>query len=421
MDIELRRIDQIKPYDKNPRDNDEAVDAVANSITTFGFRQPIVVDGDGVIVVGHTRYKAAQKLGMEEVPVHVADLSPSEAKAYRIADNQTANIATWDKDLLPLELKGLEEMNFDLSTLGFGEEELKAFMSGDITAGLVDPDEVPAPPDKAITQPGDLWVLGDHRLLCGDSSKPEDVDRLLDGAKIQLVNTDPPYNVDVQPRSNVAIAAGLSSFPATENTTSTKGARKLRAKDRSITNDKMSDADFDKMLRKWFGNLSRVLDPGGSFYIWGGYGNCGSYPPALKESELYFSQAVIWVKEHPVMNRKDFMGNHEWCFHGWKKGAGHRFFGPHNITDVWSVKKVPSQQMEHLTQKPVELAVRAMQYSSLAGENVLDLFGGSGSTLIGAEQTGRKSFVMELDPLYCDVIVQRWEKFSGKSANRLDH
>src|SRR6266850_2128956 len=418
MNIELRPINQIKPYDKNPRHNDEAVDAVAASITEFGFRQPIVVDGDGVIVVGHTRYKAAQKLGMEEVPVHVAtELTPAQAKAYRIADNQTANIATWDKDLLPLELRDLKEMDFDLNTLGFDEEELATFLPGDITAGLIDPDAVPEPPDKAITQPGDLWILGDHRLLCGDSSKVEDVDRLLDGAKIQLVNTDPPYNVDVQPRSNVAIAAGLSSFPATETST-TKVGRKLRAKDRSITNDKMSDADFDKMLRKWFGNIARVLEPGRGFYIWGGYGNCGSYPPALKESELYFSQAVIWVKEHPVMNRKDFMGNHEWAFYGWREGAAHRWFGPNNAIDVWSVKKVPSQQTLHLTQKPVELAVRAMQYSSLAGENVLDLFGGSGSTLIGAEQTGRKAYLMELDPLYCDVIVQRWEKFSGKSGHK---
>src|SRR3954467_9357985 len=259
MDIELRPIDQIKPYDKNPRDNDEAVDAVATSITEFGFRQPVVVDGDGVIVVGHTRYKAAQKLGMEEVPVHVAtDLTPAQAKAYRIADNQTANIATWDKELLPLELRDLQGMNFDLNTLGFDEEELAQFLPGDIPNGLVDPDAVPEPPDKAITQPGDLWILGDHRLLCGDSSKPEDVDRLLDGAKIQLVNTDPPYNVDVQPRSNNAIAAGLSSFEGPKNHQSADLARhpekskptqkKMRAKDRPLANDFVTDAEFDQLL-----------------------------------------------------------------------------------------------------------------------------------------------------------------------------
>jgi DNA modification methylase len=424
MNVELRPIDQIKPYESNPRLNDEAVDAVAASITTFGFRQPIVVDSEDVIIVGHTRYKAALKLGLEEVPVHVAtDLSPAQAKAYRIADNATALIATWDKELLPLELKGLEEMQFDLSLLGFDQEDLAQLMSGDITAGLTDPDAIPEPPDAAITQPGDLWVLGDHRLLCGDSSRPEDVDRLLDGAKIQLVNTDPPYNVKVEPRSNNAIAAGLSSFQAMNHQQADLArhpekakptTKKLRPKDRPLANDFVSDAQFGVLLDAWFGNMSRVLEPGRGFYIWGGYANVGNYPPFLKKHELYFSQAVIWVKEHPVLTRKDFMGNHEWSFYGWKEGAAHKFYGPNNVTDVWSVKKIPSQQTQHLTQKPVELAVRAMQYSSLAGENVLDLFGGSGSTLIGAEQTGRKAYLMELDPLYCDVICDRFQRFTGK-------
>jgi DNA modification methylase len=162
-----------------------------------------------------------------------------------------------------------------------------------------------------------------------------------------------------------------------------------------------------------------VLAPGRGFYIWGGYANCANYPSFLKKHELYFSQAIIWVKQHPVLTRKDFMGNHEWCFYGWHAGAAHKFYGPNNVADVWSVKKVNPQSMVHLTEKPVELAVRAIQYSSLAGENVLDLFGGSGSTLIAAEQTGRRAFLMELDPPYCDVIVQRWEKFTGKKAQRL--
>ncbi len=171
-------------------------------------------------------------------------------------------------------------------------------------------------------------------------------------------------------------------------------------------------------LHGWFGNLARVLAPGRGFYIWGGYANCGNYPPVLKASGLYFSQAIIWVKEHPVLTRKDFMGNHEWCFYGWREGAAHKFFGPANATDVWSVKKVNPQSMVHLTEKPVELAVRAIQYSSRKGENVLDLFGGSGSTLIAAQQTGRRAFLMELDPLYCDVIVRRYEQFTGQQARR---
>jgi DNA modification methylase len=159
-----------------------------------------------------------------------------------------------------------------------------------------------------------------------------------------------------------------------------------------------------------------VLLPGHRFYVWGGYANCGNYPPVLKATGLYFSQAIIWVKEHPVLTRKDLMGNHEWCFYGWREGAAHRFFGPSNAVDVWPIKKINPQSMIHLTEKPVELAARAMEYSSRPGENVLDLFGGSGSTLIAAEQTGRKAFLMELDPLYCDVIVQRWEQFTGEKA-----
>jgi DNA modification methylase len=171
-------------------------------------------------------------------------------------------------------------------------------------------------------------------------------------------------------------------------------------------------------VHSWFGNLARVLEPGGAFYIWGGYSNCATYPPILKVCGLYFSQAIIWVKEHPVLTRKDFMGNHEWCFYGWREGAGHAFFGPNNAVDVWSVKKINPQMMVHLTEKPVELATRAMEYSSRPGDHVLDLFGGSGSTLIAAEQAGRRAFVMELDPLYCDVIVLRWQGFTGKQAQR---
>ncbi|MCA9054558.1 MAG: site-specific DNA-methyltransferase, partial [Planctomycetaceae bacterium] len=267
-------------------------------------------------------------------------------------------------------------------------------------------------------------------------SNPEDLDRLLDGASIHLVNTDPPYNVKVEPRSNNAIAAGLSSFAAPDRkgrktATHHQGLdlarhpekakptqKKLRAKDRPLANDFVSDEEFDRLLDAWFGNIARVLAPGRALYCWGGYANCANHPPVLKRHGLYFSQALIWVKEHPVLTRKDFMGNHEWCFYCWREGAGHKFYGPNNVPDVWSVKKVNPQSMVHLTEKPVELAKRAIEYSSLPGEHVLDLFGGSGSTLIGCEQTGRKAFLMELDPLYCDVIVQRWETFTGRTATR---
>ncbi len=268
MKVELRKLSEITPYENNPRQNDAAV---VPSIREFGFRQPIVVDAEGVIVCGHTRYKAAQKMGLEKVPIELADLQAAD---------------------------------FDLDLIGFSQDELAELLDPGVKDGLTDPDDVPEPPDEAVTQPGDLWILGDHRLLCGDSSKPEDVDRLLGGATIQLVNTDPPYNVRVEPRSNNA----------------------------------------------------RVLDPGRGFYIWGGYANCANYPPFLKKHKLYFSQAIIWDKQHPVLTRKDFMGAHEWCFYGWKEGAAHQYLGPHNATDLWHVKKINPNKMVHLTEKPVELA-----------------------------------------------------------------
>jgi DNA modification methylase len=430
MKVELRPITSIRPYENNPRINDQAVDAVAASLREFGFRQPIVVDAEGVIIVGHVRYLAALKLGLEKVPVHVAkDLTAEQIQAYRIADNKTADLSDWNYDLLPIELADLQAKDYDLSLLGFNQDELASLLDPGIKDGLCDPNEVPAPPDEATTRPGDLYVLGDHRLLCGDAGKPEDVDRLLDGAKIHLVNTDCPYNVRVEPRSNNAIAAGLSSFAGPKHhqkfdvkrhpEKSKPTATKLRAKDRPLANDFVSEEAFNQMLLAWFGNLARVLLPGRSFYIFGGYANLGNYPPALKACGLYFSQAIVWNKLHPVLTRKDFMGCFEIAFYGWKEGAGHEFFGPSNALDLWEVKKVNPQSMIHLTEKPTDLAVKAMQYSSRAGENILDLFGGSGSTLIAAQQTGRRCYMMELDPLYADVIVQRFEKFSGKKAERI--
>ena len=318
MNIELWPLSQVKPYPNNPRVNDDAVNAVAASIREFGFRQPIVVDGEGVIVVGHTRYKAALKLGLEKVPVHVAkDLTPEQIKAYRIADNKTADLAEWNYDLLPIELAELQGMNYDLGLLGFDEYELVKLLNPGVKEGLCDPDEVPEPPDEATTRPGDLWLLGEHRLLCGDSGKAEDVDRLLGGAAIHLVNTDPPYNVKVEPRSNNAIAAGLSSF-GDSNTqpqnhhqafdVARQGPKvpthkKLRPKDRPLANDFVSEEAFEKLLHAWFGNIARVLLPGRAFYIWGGYANLGNYPPVLKAHGLYFSQGIVWDKEHPVLTR----------------------------------------------------------------------------------------------------------------------
>ena len=333
MLVELRPIDSVTPYPDNPRRNDSAVAAVADSIKRFGFRQPIVVDGDNVIVVGHTRWKAAQRLGLKEVPVHVArELTPEQARAYRIADNQTNTIASFDDDLLIKEIMVLKAIDFDINALGFTPEQLSELLAPRPTEGLTDPDDVPAPPDEPTTKPGDLWVLGEHRLLCGDSSSAADVDRLVDGQPVHLCNTDPPYNVKVEPRSNNAIAAGLSSFthPPTHHQSmdvarhpekSKPTTKKMRAKDRPLANDFVSDEAFDKLLDAWFGNIARVLVPGGGFYCWGGYANVGNYPPVFKRHELYFSQAIIWDKQHPVLTRKDRRGSRvERIGFAWERG-----------------------------------------------------------------------------------------------------
>jgi DNA modification methylase len=416
---------------KHPEKNRELI---RNSLKEIGPFRSIAVDGDGIVRAGNGVFEEAKEMGLkvrvvdaapdELIAVKRADIKGKKAERAALLDNRASETSEWDEDVLA-------EMVKDDGLLDgiFSEEDLISILGQDAQSaqGMTDPDDIPEPPDKAITQPGDLWIMGNHRLLCADSSKPEDVDRLLDGGSIHLVNTDPPYNVKVEPRSNNAIAAGLSSFPQHAGLDTGRDlcrhpekanptTKKLRAKDRPLTNDFVSDAEFDRLLRAWFGNIARVLQPGRAFYIWGGYSNIGNYPPVLKAMGLYFSQTVIWVKEHPVLTRKDFMGNHEWAFYGWREGAAHKFFGPNNATDVWSVKKVNPQSMVHLTEKPVELAARAMQYSSRAGENVLDLFGGSGSTLMGAEQTGRRAYLMELDQLYCDVIVARWEKFTGQKA-----
>jgi DNA modification methylase len=413
----------------NPRTHDDAnLAAIQGSLAQFGQLEPLVVNrrpNPPVVIGGNGRLQAALALGWTHLAVCFVDVDEATANAIAIALNRTAELAAWDTEALQKLMQEvatgadprLDAMLADLARQVLPEQQAE---------GLTDPDAVPEPPDAPITKPGDLWLLGRHRLLCGDSSLPEDVDRLLDGAVIHLANTDPPYNVKVEPRSNNAIAAGLSSFEGTKHHQQMDVVRypqkakptgkKLRAKDRPLANDFVSDQEFDRLLHAWFGNVARVLLPGHGFFVWGGYANLGNYPPVLAAHGLYFSQGIVWDKQHPVLTRKDFMGCFELAFYGWKEGAAHRFFGPTNAQDLWHVKKVNPQSMVHLTEKPVELAVRALQYSSRPGENVLDLFGGSGSTLIAAEQTGRRAFLMELDPLYCDVIVARYEQFTGQKA-----
>jgi len=411
-------------------------DALAGVLAEVGIAGALVAyhsgrnDGKLTLIDGHARVQA----GATEWPVLILDVDDAEADYLLATFDATTALAELDGVALLELLKGVQSGEPGVQQLLAQLAEQAKALAAEMNEGLTDEDAVPLPGDDAKSVRGKVYVLGNHRLMCGDSSIAADVDRLLAGAPVHLVNTDPPYNVKVEPRSNNAIAAGLSSFPAAEHShgglmhhqsfdVARQGVKhatteKLRPKDRPLVNDFMSPEAFEKMLLAWFGNMARVLLPGRSFFIWGGYANCGNYPPVLKACELYFAQAIIWVKEHPVLTRKDFMGNHEWCFYGWREGAGHEFFGPPNATDVWSVKKVNPASMIHLTEKPVELATRAIGYSSRPGENVADFFGGSGSTLIGCEKTGRRAYLMELDTLYSDVIVQRWEQFTGKKAER---
>jgi len=469
----------FEPAPYNPRTiSDRALAGLSESLMVFGDLSGFVVNRTtGHVICGHQRRVALSALDLGAIvwsPAYTLELgfdsarftseerkgeisTPSGARftvrevrwpqaferAANIAANNPAIQGEWVNDKLNEVLAQIRRETPQAIDALYLETLLASASPIDPAAGLTDPDAVPAPPDAALTQPGDLWLLGNHRLLCGDSGKAEDLDRLLAGARIDLLNMDPPYNVKVEPRSNNAIAAGLSSalsggkpaikidarrvmhhqsFDLARGRSKARATtRQLRPKDRPLVNDFLKPEEFAACLRAWFGQAARALRPGGAFYIWGGYANCANYPPALVESGLYFSQAIIWVKEWPVLTRKDFMGNHEWCFYGWREGAGH-WFNPEikNATDVWRVRKVSHQDMVHLTEKPVELAQLAMLYSSKPGAKVLDLFGGSGSTLIAAEQTGRSAYLVELDQLYCDVIVKRWQAFTGRRAERVD-
>jgi len=436
-------------------------EALAGVLDEVGYVATVLVNRrTGRLVDGHLRVDLARGRREAAIPVTYVDLSAEEEAVILASLDPLAAMATTDEAKLRELLAGVSVDSEALAAM------LAALVPAEPREGLTDPDDIPDPPDEPVTKPGDLWVLGEHRLLCGDAGSPQDLDRLLDGTRVDLLLTDPPYNVRVEPRSNNAIAAGMAasydeSYQAAlaasgSRRPGTKALdaqgrhhsgfdvargksgirhhqkldvsrhpekaqathRKLRAKDRPLEGDFVSDAEFAERLVAWFGNAARVLRLGGAFYIWGGYANVANYPRALRGAGLYFSQAVIWVKEHPVLTRKDFMGNHEWCFYGWKEGAAHRFFGPPNVPDVWPVKKVAPTAMVHLTEKPVELARRAIEYSSLTGDAVLDPFAGSGSTLIAAEQTARRAYLMEIDPLYCDVVVERWKAFSGQEAQR---
>lgn len=397
MEISLLRLSDIKPYPGNPRVNDGAVAAVVASLKEFGFRQPIVVDTDLVIIVGHTRYKAAQQLGLLQVPVHIArDLTPEQIKAYRIADNQTATIAEWDFDLLNIELADLQKQDYDLGLLGFDADELAQIMGTEKQAGECDPDEVPEPAAEAITKPGDLWLLGDHRLLCGDSTNPVDVSRLMNGQKAALVATDPPYLVDYTgERPNDS------------------------GKDWTASYREIDITDADSFFRSLFTNVLKVLAPHSAIYCWHAHKRQGMISRIWEELSILDHQQIIWVKPTPVFGRVFWHFRHEPCMMGWVKGSQPTHDGDQSCNSVWEIDwegKARIVGNEHPTQKPVEIFARPMRKHTKIGDICFEPFSGSGSQLIAAQQMQRRCYAMEISPVFVDVAIKRWEQFTGRKA-----
>lgn len=412
-------VDSLIPYANNPRLNDNAVDAVAASIKEFGFKVPIVVDGENVIINGHTRLKAAHKLGLKQVPVIVADdLTPAQVKAFRLADNKTGELAQWDMAKLGIELEGIYDI--DMTDFGFDID----FGGIDLSDMNIEGDdyeqELPAEP-KSKT--GEIYRLGRHRLMVGDSTCATDVDKLTDGAIMDLCVTDPPYNVDY-----------------------TGGD----AKAMKIKNDNMSEEDFYSFLKEFYMQMLRVLKEGGAYYVWHADSNGHVFRDALVDAGGQVKQILIWVKNALVLGRQDYQWKHEPCIYGWKAGARHYFVNDRKQTTVFEdqldIDKMTKEQMRkmleemladtmpttvihedkptrsglHPTMKPVRLMSILINNSSKPKENVIDFFGGSGSTLIACEQLDRTCYTMELDPRYADAIIYRWEQFTGEKAERIN-
>ncbi len=395
MNVEIWPLDRVIPYASNPRKNTKAIDKVAASLKEFGWKQPMVVDAEGVLVVGHTRREAALQLGWTEGPVLVAgDLTPTKIKAYRLADNRTNEEAEWDKNLLGLELEALKLDGFDLSLTAFDDNEIAglAALLESTKDGLTDPDDAPAPPAVPVSGTGDLWILGNHRVLCGDSTVLSDVERLMDGAAADLVVTDPPYNVAYTGKTKDAL---------------------------TIQNDSMSGESFYQFLLAVYTNLFAVAGDGAGIYVFHADLEGANFRQAMVDAGWKLAQCCVWVKQSMVMGRQDYHWQHEPVLYGWKPTASHRWYTDRKQTTVWKFDR-PSRNGEHPTMKPCDLIEYPISNSSEQGGIVLDLFGGSGSTLIACEKTARRARLLELDPKYVDVIVKRWQAFTGKQAIHAD-
>ena len=394
MKIQEVAVNKLIPYAKNSRTHSpEQVGQIAASIKEFGFRNPILVDGVGIIA-GHGRLLAAQKLGLDQVPtIDCSDMTESQKKAYIIADNKLAMNAGWDTSMLSIEMKDLKDEGFDLALLGFDDKELNALLEPEVADGLTDEDATPELPKEPKTKLGDIYILGNHRLMCGDSTSIDDAEKLMDGLLADLVFTDPPYNVDYSGR----------------------GANNLG----TIKNDNMSADDFEQFCRDIFTTYSAIMKPLACIYVC--HPDSASAPKIAFEKtfaeQFKKSSTIIWMKQSAGMGWQDYRAQHEPILYGWKEGKGSHFnAGDRTKTTIWKIGRDAQSSYVHPTQKPVCLPEEAIMNSSKGSDCVVDLFGGSGSTLIACEKTGRVNRSMELDPKYCDVIVKRWEDFTGKKA-----
>ena len=392
--IERWPTEKLVPYARNARTHsEEQVAQIAASIVEFGFTNPILAGSDGVIVAGHGRLAAAQKLGLDTVPVVVLDhLTPTQRRALIIADNRIAENAGWDDAMLRIELQSLQEDGFNLDITGFDADALAEIMAGEETTveGNTDEDAVPELSETIIIRPGDVWILGEHRLVCGDATQAASYEQLLAGQRVQMIWSDLPYNV------NYANSA----------------KDKLRGKHRPILNDNLGEGFYDFV----FDALSLMLPHcDGAVYIAMSSSELDTLQAAFRAAGGKWSTFIIWAKHTFTLGRADYQRQYEPILYGWPEGSSRHWCGDRDQGDVWNIKK-PARNDLHPTMKPVELMERSIRNSSRPGDVVLDCFGGSGSTLIAAEKAGRRCFMMELDPKYCDVIVRRWQEFSGGKA-----
>ena len=393
LTVQVWPIGDLIPFEQNARTHSpEQVAQVVKSIQEFGWTNPLLVGPDDVIIAGHARLSAARVLGMTEVPVIVLPhLSEMQRRALVIADNQIAANAGWDEDVLRGELQVLEAEDFDMSLLGFSQDELAAIEDGgEAEAGKTDHDAVPEPQVELVSNPGDVWILERHRLLCGDSTQLEAAEKVLAGGLADMVFTDPPYNVN---------------YGATMKD-------KMRGNTRKIANDNLGEG-FEKFLYDACVNMLAVAK--GAVYICMSSSELHTLEKAFREAGGHWSTFVIWAKSSFSMGRSDYQRQYEPILYGWKEGASHFWCGARDQGDIWFIKK-PHLNDLHPTMKPVELVERAIVNSSKTRETVLDPFGGSGTTLIACEKSGRQARLIEMEPMYCDVIVRRWQDLTGKTA-----